>query len=909
MRKNVASQKIGAQLVSSSDGSAFTGTVTVYVTGDAGTQALGATGSGVCTHEGNGYHTYAPSQGETNYDLIAFTFTGTGAIPVTVQIYTRFDANVSHINTVAAATPGASGGLTICGSNAATTFASLTVTGELTISNGVVVTCSTSNKTAFSVTGNGTGHGFLATSGSGATGSGFRAVAASTNGTGFSGVGAGTGHGIEGVAGGGSGSSGLMCAANGSNTYGLAAFGFGGGYDFVATGGAGSVITYLTVTTNAMAWNTAWDTEVQSECTDALNAYDPPTRTEATADKDEILAALGSVASGTIGSTGNDSTHLHLTGQPFGDDELNNLLLVIRDVSASEYHVRWIEDWADTGDLATVATLPFTPQNATDTYRVLAIRRDVDTVKFGGTAGTFASGRPEVNMTHIAGSSVSTSTAQLGVNVVNFGGSAGTFSSGRPEVNASHISGSATAADNAEIVFATDFATNYSTSLDAWVVRVSSGTGTGQISLSSGLLAWNPAWDAEVQSECADALNAYDPPTRAELTTDINSVIATAPIIASGTIGATGNDTTHLHLTGLPFSDDEINDHLIVVFDVSTSEYHARWIDDWANTGDLATVGPLPFTPQNSTDTYRVFAFRRDTMRLSSTGLAAVTAWTVAITGNITGNLSGSVGSVTGNVGGNVVGSVASVTGNVGGNVVGSVASVTGNVGGNVTGSVGSVAAGGITASSIAADAIGASELAADAASEIATAVTTALGTGSGLTSLATAAALATVDSNVDDIKTVTDKLDDTLEDDGGTYRFTSNALEEAPTGGGPLTAADVWTYATRTLTAIDEDSTTLDLDATIRAAVGLASANLDTQLDAIPTANENAAALLTYTDGVETGFTLQGGLRIILSAVAGKSSGHATNSPIYRNVTDAKNRIVATTTTDGRTAVTLDAT
>jgi hypothetical protein len=48
---------------------------------------------------------------------------------------------------------------------------------------------------------------------------------------------------------------------------------------------------------------------------------------------------------------------------------------------------------------------------------------------------------------------------------------------------------------------------------------------------------------------------------------------------------------------------------------------------------------------------------------LPSGGLANVSAWTVAITGNITGNLSGSVGSMTGNVGGNVVGSVGSVLG------------------------------------------------------------------------------------------------------------------------------------------------------------------------------------------------------------------------------------------------------
>lgn len=90
MRRNVASQVVGAQMITAADGSAFTGSVTVAVTGDGGTQATGSVGSGACTHEGNGFHTYAPAQAETNYDHVAFTFTGTGAIPVTVQVYTSF---------------------------------------------------------------------------------------------------------------------------------------------------------------------------------------------------------------------------------------------------------------------------------------------------------------------------------------------------------------------------------------------------------------------------------------------------------------------------------------------------------------------------------------------------------------------------------------------------------------------------------------------------------------------------------------------------------------------------------------------------------------------------------------------------------------------------------------------------
>ncbi len=88
MIKNTAGQSIGVQMINASDGTAFTGSVTVSVTGDAGTQATGSVGSGACTHEGNGYHTYTPSQAETNYSLIAFTFTGTGAVPQTVQVYT-----------------------------------------------------------------------------------------------------------------------------------------------------------------------------------------------------------------------------------------------------------------------------------------------------------------------------------------------------------------------------------------------------------------------------------------------------------------------------------------------------------------------------------------------------------------------------------------------------------------------------------------------------------------------------------------------------------------------------------------------------------------------------------------------------------------------------------------------------
>ena len=89
MRKNVGGQSIGGQMVSKTDGSPVTtGNTTVYVTGDAGTQAIGTVGSGLCTHEGQGYWTYSPSTAETNYTQVTFTFVNAAAINASVQVYT-----------------------------------------------------------------------------------------------------------------------------------------------------------------------------------------------------------------------------------------------------------------------------------------------------------------------------------------------------------------------------------------------------------------------------------------------------------------------------------------------------------------------------------------------------------------------------------------------------------------------------------------------------------------------------------------------------------------------------------------------------------------------------------------------------------------------------------------------------
>jgi hypothetical protein len=94
MIRNAAGQAIGAQLVSASDGSPFTDAgspapeVSVFIVGDNGAQAAGSQNAGQAVHKGNGYWSYAPSQAETDFAHIAFTFVATGAVGATCQVYT-----------------------------------------------------------------------------------------------------------------------------------------------------------------------------------------------------------------------------------------------------------------------------------------------------------------------------------------------------------------------------------------------------------------------------------------------------------------------------------------------------------------------------------------------------------------------------------------------------------------------------------------------------------------------------------------------------------------------------------------------------------------------------------------------------------------------------------------------------
>lgn len=89
-----------------------------------------------------------------------------------------------------------------------------------------------------------------------------------------------------------------------------------------------------------------------------------------------------------------------------------------------------------------------------------------------------------------------------------------------------------------------------------------------------------------------------------------------------------------------------------------------------------------------------------------------------------------------------------------------------------------------------------------------------------------------------------------------------------------------------------------------------LADTGTDGVVLSAATYNAIADALLVRANGIETGVTLQGALRVILSALVGLCSGVGVGPEVYRDVNDTKDRITATLDSDNnRLTIVLDLT
>ena len=473
---------------------------------------------------------------------------------------------------------------------------------------------------------------------------------------------------------------------------------------------------------------------------------------------------------------------------------------------------------------------------------------DVSVTQFGGTAGTFSGGRPEVNASHIAGSAVSTSSAQIGVNVVNAGGTAwgsGAITAGA--IAADAIGASELAADAvAEIADAVWDEARSGHTTDGTFGQINqavrSGTAQGGGSTTITLDASASATD-DLYNGCLVWVVAGVGAGQAGVITDY---VGSTKVATVDNTWRTNPDNTSVFVL-LPGSLGLTSATLAAsVWDASTSTYNSAGTfgagvrlssaavqSIWdALTSALTTVGSIG---KRIVDYLTGDAYARIGAPVGasiSADIAAVQADTDNIQTRIpaalvSGRMDSSVGAYqsgltplqptvsgrtldvsSGGEAGVDWANVGSPTTTVGlsGTTVGTVSAVT------------AISTGGITAGSIAADAIGASELASDAVTEI-------------QSGLATAANLATLTSYVDTevaaIKAKTDNLPASPAATGDAMTLTSgernsvaDALLNRGLDGAGASSRKVrealafmrnkWTISGSTLTIYDVDDTTV---------------------------------------------------------------------------------------------------
>lgn len=132
---------------------------------------------------------------------------------------------------------------------------------------------------------------------------------------------------------------------------------------------------------------------------------------------------------------------------------------------------------------------------------------EVDITHAGGTAITVASGIPEVKVASIANNAITAASIATGA------------------IDADAIADNAidAGAIAADAITAAKVAADVTTEIQSGLATAAE---LAKVPKSDGTATWNATALASLQSEATDALNAYDPPTRAEATSDANSILA-----------------------------------------------------------------------------------------------------------------------------------------------------------------------------------------------------------------------------------------------------------------------------------------------------------------------------------------------------------------------------------------------
>lgn len=419
-------------------------------------------------------------------------------------------------------------------------------------------------------------------------------------------------------------------------------------------------------------------------------------------------------------------------------------------------------------------------------------------------------------------------------NVTQFGGSAGTFAGGRPEVNTTHAAGTAW---NSGAIGASTLATDTITAAKA---------------------------AADLTTEFQAGLATSSALTT--VGTNVSTLIEALVVLGAEQTADSGTTTTLVDAALTQATDGWFNG-MAVHFTSGTLLGQASCVTGFTAASDTLTFSPA-VTTAVTTHTYYLLpdaeCVTGDAFgRIGAAGAGLTNIDLPNQTMDITGSLSGSVGSVTGAVG-------------------------------SVTGAVGSIASGGISEASFATtagslDALGIID---QGTAQAATGTTLQLRAAAafaddeiiGATCLITGGT-----AGVGQARTVTDYVSatDTATVAAWTTTPTGTITYEcfgtAASSGGGASAADVWSYATRSLTILDEDSTTLDLNAT---AVGSVAGAVGSVTGAVGSISTGGIAAGSFAAGAIDAASI--------AADAGTEIGTATWASTTRLLTAGTNIVLA---------------
>lgn len=418
-------------------------------------------------------------------------------------------------------------------------------------------------------------------------------------------------------------------------------------------------------------------------------------------------------------------------------------------------------------------------------------------------------------------------------------------------------------------------------------------------------LPWNAAWDAEVQSEVTDALNAYDPPTNAEM--------EARTLVAASYATAANLATVDTVVDAIQVTTDKLDDMLINSSDGWI--YTVAALQDAPSGGGSLTAAAIADAVWEEAIADHSGTSGSTAEALNAAG-AAGDPWITALPGSYTAgqagyilgtNLDAQVSAVPTNAElatalGTADDAILAVLGTpAGASLAADVAAVQADtndlqsripaalISGRIDATVGAMQANVMTAAAAAAD------------------LTTELQSG-----LATASALTTVEGKIDTIDTVVDSiLVDTAEIGAAGAGLT--ALASA------ANLATVAGYLDTEISAILADTNELQGDWTNGGRLDLLVDAIKAKTDALPASPAatgdipSAAAIAdaVHDEQVDGTTTFRQSTRLANSVLGGKASGLGTTEVTFRDLADTKDRLVATVDgVDGnRTAVTRDLT